>query len=309
MPSGKTESKVNKRVLISGADGLIGQAITSCLEQLNCSVITLSRQPYKGAIFWQPEAGELSKTALEKHPCQAVIHLAGEPIAQRWRPETKQRIYNSRVYGTELLCERLAALPHPPKVLIAASGIGYYGCVAHEPCGENAPLGKGFLATLCEAWEGATAPARNAGIRVVNLRLGIVLSSKGGALAKLLRPMRFGLGGPVGKGDQYMSWIALKDVIGAMLHCLQHETLSGPVNAVAPHPLTNRALIKTLAKAIKRPAFFPFPTKAVEWIFGQMGKDTLLASQNIVPQKLLEANYRFRYPTLDSALKVCLEDA
>jgi hypothetical protein len=240
----------------------------------------------------------------------AIVHLAGENIAGgRWTAARKARIRDSRVIGTRTLCETLARLSQPPKVLVSASAIGYYGDRGAEPLWENSTFGTGFLADVCRAWEEATQPAVQKGIRVVLLRLGIVLSPAGGALAKMLLPFKLGLGGVLGRGNQYMSWIALDDVAGAMAHTLVTDTLQGPVNAVAPYPVTNREFTRTLGRILRRPTVFPLPAFAARLVFGEMADALLLASTRVEPKRLLATQYVFRYPELDGALRHLLGKA
>jgi hypothetical protein len=232
------------------------------------------------------------------------VHLAGENIAAgRWTVEKKARIRDSRVKGTKTLCEALAQLSQPPKVLVSASAIGYYGDRGAELLWENSALGTGFLAEVCQAWEEATRPAMEKGIRVVLLRIGVVLSPAGGALAKMLLPFKLGLGGIIGSGKQYMSWIALDDVVGTIDHVLITDTLQGPVNAVAPHPVTNSEFTKTLRRVLRRPTLFPMPAFAARLAFGEMADELLLASTRVEPKRLIATEYRFRYPELEDALR------
>ena len=215
------------------------------------------------------------------------MHLAGENIAAgRWTEATKARIKESRIRGTRLLCESVARLHRPPKVLVCASAIGYYGDRGVSVVDEDSSPGAGFLAEVCREWEAATAAARASGIRVVQLRLGVVLTAAGGALAKLLLPFQLGAGGRLGSGEQYMSWVSIDDVIGAILHVLRTDTLQGPVNAVAPHPVTNQEFTKTLGRVLMRPTLFPVPAVAARLAFGEMADEMLLASTRVAPTRL-----------------------
>jgi hypothetical protein len=232
------------------------------------------------------------------------VHLAGDNIASgRWTAVKKASIRTSRVQGTTVLCEALAQLVNPPKVLLSASAIGYYGDRGETTLREESPPGTDFLAEVCQAWEAATAPAVQRGIRVVRLRFGIVLSPAGGALAKMLTPFRLGLGGVVGTGKQYMSWITLDDVLGVIHHALNTETLQGPVNAVAPQPVTNQEFTSTLGKVLRRPTRLPLPAFAARLLFGEMADALLLASTRVVPARLVTSRYTFRHPALEEALQ------
>jgi uncharacterized protein (TIGR01777 family) len=257
---------------------------------------------------WDPEHGVVDTARFAG--VDAVVHLAGANIADgRWTPERKRLIRESRVQGTRLLCESLARLTHPPQIFVCASAIGYYGDRGSEVLGEEHAPGNGFLAEVCQAWEAATRPAEERGIRVVHARIGIVLSSAGGALAKMLLPFRFGVGGVIGGGAQYMSWITLDDVVGALYHVLVSETMRGAVNVVAPEPVTNREFTKTLGRVLKRPTLFAVPSFAVRLALSEMADALLLASTRVEPCRLLATNYTFRYPQLDGALRHVLGKA
>ena len=294
-------------ILVTGAGGLIGTALVSSLIASGHEVTRLVRgQPKPGekAAHWDPMAGSIDASALEG--VDAVVHLAGENIAERWTAAKKARIRDSRVRGTQLLCETLTRLSSPPKVLVSASAIGYYGDRGEETLTDDSPPGRGFLSEVCRAWEAATEPARQQGIRVVPLRLGVVLSTAGGALAKILPPFRLGLGGVLGSGRQYMSWIALDDVVGAIQHAIVTDALQGPSNAVAPRAITNQEFTKTLGKVLGRPTAIPLPAFAARLMFGEMADELLLASARVQPTKLLASGYRFRYPELEEALQQLL---
>jgi len=237
------------------------------------------------------------------------VHLAGESIGVRWTERRKKRIWESRAIGTRFLCETLARLHRPPKVLVCASAVGIYGDRGDETLSEEStipPRTAGFLVDVAREWEAATEPARAAGIRVVNLRLGIVLTPAGGALASLLRPFRLGLGGRVGSGRQWMSWIGIDDVVGAIHHALLTESLSGPVNATSPHPRTNQEFAAALGRVLQRPSNLPVPAGAVRLVLGEMGEAALLSSARVVPTRLLESGYAFRHPHLPGSLKFLL---
>lgn len=292
-------------VLITGSSGLVGAALTPFLTTGGHEVTPLVRSaPGAGerAISWDPDAGRVSAAAIEGF--DAVVHLAGESIATgRWTVAKKARIRDSRVKGTRLLCETLAGLKRPPKVLVSASAIGYYGSRGEEVLTESSESGSGFLAEVCREWEAATAPALDHGIRVVNLRFGVILSPRGGALAKMLLPFKMGAGGRIGSGRQYVSWIALDDVIGAVHQALIVEALRGPVNVVAPRPVTNTEFTKTLGRVLGRPTLLPMPAFAARLAFGEMGDALLLSSQRVEPVRLRETKYAFQYPELEGALR------
>jgi uncharacterized protein (TIGR01777 family) len=237
----------------------------------------------------------------------AVVHLAGESIAQRWTPESKARILQSRTSGTRLLSESFARLTPPPRVFICASAIGYYGNRGDEVLTEQSPPGSGFLAEVCREWEAACEPAVRGGIRVVNLRTGMVLSAAGGVLPRMLFPFRVGLGGKIGSGRQYMSWIALDDLVGVIIHALTCDRLAGPVNAVAPNPVTNLEFTRTSGRVLRRPTFLAVPAWAARLAFGEMADALLLASARVTPARLAASGFVFRYAELESALRHVLK--
>lgn len=291
------------RVLISGASGLVGSSLIPSLASSGYGVVRLVRSGMKSAetIPWNPAEAEIDSASLEGF--DAVIHLAGENIAgSRWTAGQKKKIRNSRIGPTRWLCESLARLRQPPRVLVAASAIGYYGSRGDELLNEESAPGEGFLADVCREWEDATGPAAANGIRVICLRIGLVLSARGGALAKMLPPFRLGLGGVLGCGRQYMSWIGIDDLVGAVQHCLASEALRGPVLAVAPQPVTNREFTKTLGRVLSRPTVFPVPAFVLRKALGEMGDALLLASTRAMPGRLLTTGYRFLFPELEPAL-------
>lgn len=298
-------------ILVTGSTGLVGSTLVPFLRAEGHQVTRLVRstpRPGEAEVYWDPMAKSVATPGLEG--IEAVVHLAGETIAAgRWSPEKKMRIRNSRVQGTRVLCEALAQLIHPPQVLVSASAIGYYGDRGKQLLQEESRPGTDFLAEVCQAWEAATAPAAQAGIRVVQARLGIVLSPSGGALAQMLTPFNMGLGGVLGTGRQYMSWIALDDVVGILHHALLTSVLRGPVNAVAPHPVTNREFTKTLGRVLRRPTWFPLPSFMARVLFGEMADALLLASIRVEPARLGDTGYRFRYPELEGALRHVLGKA
>jgi uncharacterized protein (TIGR01777 family) len=294
------------RVLLSGSSGLVGSALIPVLTGGGHQVVRLVRSQPRDKVSevqWDPEGGDIDAAGLKG--VEAAVHLAGESIAAgRWTAAKKARILESRVKGTRLLAEALAELKQPPKVLVSASAVGYYGDRGEETLREESGSGSAFfLSNVCRQWEAATEPAEDAGIRVVNLRFGIMLSGVGGALPRLLTPFRMGVGGRLGSGKQFMSWIAIDDVIGAILHTIGTETLRGAVNAVAPEPVTNREFTRTLGRVFGRPTVFPMPAFAARLAFGQMADELLLASQRVEPAKLLASGYLFRFPELEAALR------
>lgn len=290
--------------MVTGASGLVGSALIPVLEARGRHVVKLVRGSTSSAsakATWNPEAGQIDLSRAGS--IDAVVHLAGANIAQRWTPEVKRRIRDSRVKGTRLLSDALAKLPVPPKVLVCASATGFYGNRGEEWLDERSAPGHGFLADTCQEWEAAADAARVRGIRVVHLRLGIVLTPKGGALAKMLPAFRLGIGGRLGDGRAYWSWIALDDLIEVIQHALATESLQGPVNAVTPKPITNSTLTKTLGHVLRRPAILPVPRFALELLFGEMGREAMLASFRVKPARLLETGFKFSFPELETALR------
>jgi uncharacterized protein (TIGR01777 family) len=292
-------------IAITGSSGLVGRALVHALEGDGHLIRPVVRRaPRAGAneIRWDPNQGMIDAT--EFASVDAVVHLAGENIAaHRWSESFKQSILASRVRGTKLLCDTLAGLASKPTVLVSASAIGYYGDRGDELVDESATSGRGFLAEVCQQWEAATVSARDADIRVVNLRIGFVLSKDGGGLAKMLTPFRLGLGGVIGSGNLYMSWIALDDLVRVIQFTLSAAALAGPVNAVAPSPVTNREFTKTLGRILHRPTVFPMPAFAAKLAFGEMADDMLLCGVRVEPRALTNARFEFLYPQLDAALR------
>jgi uncharacterized protein (TIGR01777 family) len=291
------------KIIISGASGMIGTALTQFLTGGGHEVRALVRRKPQGSeIFWDPDKGEIDSNSVDN--ADAVIHLAGENIgAGRWTDERKKRIVESRAAGTQFLSKTLASLRKPPQVFISSSAIGFYGDRGEELLTEQSSPGKGFLAAVCQAWEDAAQPAKRSGIRVVNIRTGIVLSAKGGALPKMVLPTLMGAGGVIGTGKQWMSWIALEDLIGIFNYAIHNPALSGPVNAAAPGSVTNRDFTKILGRVLKRPTLFPLPAFAVKLLFGEMGEALLLEGQRVIPARLIREEFEFLYPDLTSALR------
>lgn len=293
------------KILITGSSGLIGSALVAHLVEQGHRVVRLVRRtvaPGEDVAVWDPAAGKLETSALEQ--TDAVVHLAGESInALRWTDERKERMRNSRVRGTRLLSESLAQLAAPPRVLVSASAVGFYGSRGDEILTEESPAGSGFLSEVCKEWEAATQPARQRGVRVVNLRIGMVLSAKGGALPVMLPAFKAGGGGKLGNGRQFVSWIAIDDLTQAISHAITTESLSGPVNAVTPNPVRNVEMTKALGKVLRRPTFFSVPAFVVRLLLGEMADALLLSSQRVEPRRLLETGFTFQFPDFETSLR------
>jgi len=297
------------RILVSGASGMIGSAIVAALKSDGAKIAKLARpgarpDPNNELVPWNP-AQPFDAEAVSGF--DSVIHLAGESILGRWTAEKKVRIRDSRIPPTANLARALAQAKVKPKVFVSASAIGYYGDRSDEVLNEDSASGTGFAANLARDWEQATKPAADAGIRTVRIRIGIVLARHAGALAQMLPPFRAGIGGRVGRGKQWMSWIDLADLIGAVQHILQTDALSGPVNLVGPDPVTNIQFTKTLASVLHRPALFPVPAFVMRLAFGEMADELLLASDRVEPKRLRDSGYAFRFPTLRSSLEHILK--
>ena len=297
-------------VLLSGASGFIGAQLAQSLTADGHRVVRLARTEGRSApgvtdaVLWDPEAGTIDREALARARPNAVVNLAGEPIAQRWTRRRRQQIRDSRVNGTRALALAIAALPEKPAVLVSGSAMGYYG--AHrgdELLNEESAPGSDFLARTAQEWEQATAPASDAGIRVVLSRTGLVLGTEGGALQRMLPPFRLGVGGRLGSGRKWMSWIALDDTVRALRFLIDSPSTRGPVNLVAPEPVRNAEFTATLARALGRPAILPVPAVALELLFGRMADNTILASQRVTPKRLADAGFEFRHPRLHEALR------
>ena len=289
------------RILISGASGLIGSVLASALESHGHEVTRLVRRPTGSGneLQWDP-MHEVSPELVSGF--EVVIHLSGESVAGRWTAEKKRRIRESRVVSTNNLSRALAKAETPPRTFICASAIGYYGSRGNEILTEESPPGSGFLPEVCREWEGATESAERVGIRTVNLRFGIVLSRQGGALKEMLLPFRLGLGGKLGSGRQWYSWIHIDDVVSGVMHILAAPIVTGPVNMTAPNPVTNADFTRALAAALNRPAIFSVPTFAAKLAFGEFAEEGLLASARVIPKRLGDRGFEFRYPELGPAL-------
>lgn len=294
-------------VLISGASGLVGRALTRALSALGHQVQGLSRKRISpNAPFWDIPRG-LVDLGDFSNP-DVVIHLAGESIAQgRWSAEKKARIYHSRVDSTRLLAQTLATLPAPPKTLLSCSAVGFYGSCGAVELDEDSPPGKGFLADVCRDWEEAATEARSAGIQVIHPRFGVILSPEGGALKEMLTPFRLGLGGPVGSGHQWLSWISLSDAVTALIHLMEQPLLEGPVNIVSPHPVPQGEFARILGRVLRRPAILPLPAFAARLLFGEKGDQLLLASTRALPERLQQSGFQYQHPRLEPALAALLK--
>ncbi len=296
------------KLAITGATGTVGRALIPFLLTGGHEVRRVTRHPERpGDVDWSYEVGHIEAVKLDG--LDGVVHLAGEAISARWTESRKKRIWESRAIGTRFLCETLARLHRPPRVLVCASAVGVYGnrgderlTEESEPPARNAD----FLVDVVREWEAATEPARAAGIRVVNLRFGVVLTPAGGALARLLLPFRLGLGGPIGSGRQWMSWIGIDDVVGAVHHALLTTSLSGPVNVTSPHPRTNQEFAAALGRVLRLPATLPVPAKAIRLVLGEMGEVAVLSSIRVLPTRLMNSGYVFRHPHLPGALRFLL---
>lgn len=298
------------RIAVTGSTGFIGSCVVSYFRSAGCQVARLVR-PGRGmslagdgdVIAWDPVSRKMDASLLEGY--DAVIHLAGANIAQqRWTLPYKKLILSSRVEGTQFLGEVISDLKNPPRVLLSASAIGYYGNITPPICAdESSNMGIGFLAEVCEQWEKAAQSAQREGVRVVYTRFGVVLSRKGGALAKMLPAFRLGFGGRLGSGRQMMSWIALEEIPRIMEHLIHKEDISGPVNVVTPNPVSNEGFTKVLAGCLNRKAILPVPSFMIRWLLGEMGQALLLDGAAVLPKRLMESGYVFRFPDLESALE------
>ncbi len=292
-------------IAIAGSSGLIGSALTRALEAKGKRILHLVRRTpqAQNEVAWNPERGELDASRLDD--VDAVINLAGENIAQRWSDDVKRRILDSRVKATSLLARTIAQAPQRPRVFLSGSAVGYYGDRGDEVLSEESAPGNDFLASVCKAWEAATVEASNAGVRVVHLRTGVVLAKHGGALPKMLLPFRFGVGGKLGSGKQWMSWIALRDHVRALVFALD-SGIEGAMNVVSPHAVTNEEFTDTLARVLHRPSLFTVPRVALDLALGEMS-ETILDSQKVKPARLTSAGFTFELPLLEQALRSALE--
>ena len=295
-------------IVITGASGMIGSHLAIALEAEGKRVLrAVRRKPQNDhELSWDPKAGTIDRDKLEG--VDAVVHLAGANIAgQRWTEDYKKVLLDSRVEGTTLVAETIASLERKPRVFACASAIGYYGDRGQQELDESAACGDGFLPNVCQQWEQSCQAARDAGIRTVNMRIGVVLSTEGGALKEMLTPFKLGGGGVLGSGQQVFSWIALDDVVRAIRFALDNESLSGPVNLVSPNAVTNREFTKTLGRVLSRPTILPMPAFAARLVFGEMADALLLASAHVVPGKLAENGLRYEYAELEPALRHLLQ--
>jgi uncharacterized protein (TIGR01777 family) len=293
------------RIGVTGASGLLGTALMPALRSAGHAVIQIGRGP-DSDVRWNPAAGQIDAASCEG--IDAFVHLAGANIGQRWTPRHRREIRDSRVAGTTLIARTAAALAHRPRVLVSASAVGIYGDAGDAVCDESSAAGRDYLAEVCQAWESSADATRAAGIRTVHLRFGVLLSRHGGALGKMLPVFRLGAGGRVGDGRQWMSWLSMDDAVGIVSLALGSELLTGAVNATAPSPVTNAEFTATLARVVHRPALFPVPTVALNLVFGEMAQATLLASQRVMPRRLLAAGYTFRQATLEPALRAAVNE-
>jgi uncharacterized protein (TIGR01777 family) len=297
------------KILISGGTGLIGKELTKQLKNDGHEVVLLSRTTGTGKVEWNPEQGKFDASLIKGF--DAIVNLAGEsiagdnPIQGRWTSSRKEKILNSRVKATKLLSEAILNSDNPPKVFVSASAIGFYGDRSDEKLTEESSNGKGFLAEVCNAWEKESQITKDK-TRLVNARIGIVLSNDGGALASMLPPFKFGVGGILGNGKQYMSWISIEDAARSIIHSITNDDINGIINIVSPNPVTNFDFTKILGNVIKRPTIFPVPTFGIKILFGEMGEELLLSSGRVIPQKLIDTGFKFKFEHLANALKIIL---
>jgi hypothetical protein len=296
-------------ILVSGGSGLIGSALQRAAKAIGLPVTTLVRRHHRvqpGAIYWNPTKPQAAVHPLALEGFAAVVHLSGANVGRRWTHEYRREIVRSRVESTQALCRALSEVRRRPPVLICASAVGIYGNRGDEVLTEASTPGRGFLAETCIAWEAAASAAQAAGIRVVHVRLGVVLSRQGGALRAMLPIFHVGLGGRIGSGTQWVSWVSLQDAVRAIFFLIEHEELAGAFNLAAPHPVTNQDFTRALATVVHRPAWLPVPAAALRLVLGSMAQETLLASQRAVPCRLQEAGFDFDHPEIGTALKALL---
>ena len=304
------------KVLLSGGSGLIGSALAEALYFQSITTLRLVRhrpEPARGLVRWDPRASNLDQflASIPESflPLDAAIHLSGANVAgRRWTSAYRRELRESRLATTQALCRMLISLPQPPRVLVCASAIGIYGNRGDEILDESSRPGQGFLADLCREWEQAAQLAEEAGIRVIHLRFGVVLSKSGGALAMLLPIFKLGIGGKLGNGRQWMSWVSLTDVVRAILFAVETDGLRGPINVVSPNPVTNAAFTQTLGHVLHRPTILPVPAPALRLAFGEMAEETMLASMRVVPMRLSDAGFRFQHEAIEPALGAVLAD-
>jgi uncharacterized protein (TIGR01777 family) len=299
------------KILISGSTGLVGTALAPALTAKGHEVFKLVRRAPSTAseIRWDSEAGFSSEDAARLEGFDAVVHLAGDNVAsENWSDDKKRRIRESRTVGTKVLIDALKKCTRPPKAFISASATGFYGNRGAEELTEDSDAGEGFLPDVCKDWESEIRKASDFGARVVMLRIGIVLSKDGGALEKMLTPFKFGVGGVVGSGDQYMSWIALDDLVRAVVFAVENENLRGPVNATAPEPVTNEEFTKALGEALNRPTIIPVPEFAIKMLYGEMGEALVLGGNRVLPKRLEAAGFTFENTEIRKTLRKVLEN-
>jgi uncharacterized protein (TIGR01777 family) len=292
------------KILISGSTGFIGSRLVPLLQASGHEVTRLVRFSDQAGLHWDPYKKQVDLGRMEGY--DVFVNLSGESISGRWLPAKRKKIMDSRVLTGQFFCECIGALRNPPKAFISASAIGYYGNRRDEELTESSVFGAGFLVEVTKAWEAAMKPIEKMDIRVVNVRTGLVLSPEGGALKQLLPPFKMGVGGVVGSGKQWWSWIALNDLLRIYQYSIENNEIKGVVNAVAPHPLTNKDFVKTLGKVLHRPSIFPLPAFVVKLIFGDMGQELLLEGQKVIPKKLMDAGFGFEQTELETALKSML---
>jgi uncharacterized protein len=301
--------KQPRKILISGASGMIGSALLRAARSESADVVRLVRRhraPEAGVVYWDPSEPKNAVHPMALEDFEVVVHLSGANVSKRWTRAYREEIRTSRVESTRVLCETLAQVRRRPRVLLCASAVGIYGDGGDEVLNEQSRSGSGFLAETCVAWEAATQAACQAGIRVVHLRFGVVLARHGGALKKMLPVFRMGLGGRLGSGRQWMSWISLRDAVRAMLFLMENEDLSGPFNLTSPHPVTNRTFTRALAQTVRRPAVLQVPAAGLRLAFGAMADEMLLASCRAVPERLQATGFRFEDPEIQPAFAALL---